>query len=54
MAHHLDEQVRHDVVENIAVLCRACHMRFHKSKNAALRASMTSRWKTTIASLLKE
>ncbi len=54
ICHHLDENHHNDILTNIAVLCRACHLRFHTSKNAELRQSMTFKWQKIVASLLKD
>ena len=49
-AHHMDEVKTNNATENLACLCRSCHIRWHKSGNAELRESMTSLWRKTIAS----
>jgi 5-methylcytosine-specific restriction endonuclease McrA len=53
VVHHIDETKNNDAGTNLLVLCRGCHMKFHKSKDSDLRRSMTSKWKKIVASSAK-
>lgn len=50
ITHHIDQNKQNDTIENLVVLCKSCHMRFHKANDPSLRESMTLRWKKITAS----
>lgn len=63
VVHHINEDVRDNTPENLIALCHRCHMIHHHSKSTPFpwfaeyaekaTASMTSKWKDSVTSLLR-
>src|SRR5262249_46217025 len=56
--HHIDENPKNNMPENLITLCQACHMTHHKSKEppfclstSRLKAEAERRWRSTTSGL---
>ena len=52
VVHHMNEDKTDNTPENLAVVCRSCHMKLHKLKNAEKKNALTARLRESIASSL--